>query len=45
MSESTSVTLFYTNEGRHPRFTVNKTLDKAKTSPTTIIGPKKLKRK
>ena len=42
--ESIGVIPFYTNEGRHPRFIVDRALDKVKTSTTQVSRPKKLER-
>ena len=44
VSKSTSITPFYANEGRHPRFTVDNMLDDTKTGTIDVVGLKKLKR-
>ena len=44
MSELTSIIPFYTNSGRHPRFTIEGVLDRERTNTNKVTSPKKLER-
>ena len=43
-SELTRVTPFYTNKGRHPRFTATTAPNGSKVDSEKVTGPKKLER-
>ena len=44
VSNLTRVTLFYTNEGRYPRFTVDRDIDDLKVNTSNVTSLKKLER-